>query len=263
LNRFSLIGLKKMPSAETITLSIVSHGQGALVHRFFQDLQTYCAGEDLTVILTLNVAESLPFQPEAFSFPLRICSNRHPRGFGQNHNAALQNAPGNNLCLVNPDIRLTQNPFPALLTRLQTIPRLGLVAPLVVNRNHDPEDNARKLPTPYSLIGRYLGLKHLDYPIGQELLTPDWVAGMFVLLPRNVFQDVGGFDERYYMYYEDFNLCLRLRLAGYEIGLDPQVSVVHEARRESHRNLVYLKWHLTSILRMFGSATYYRYLLGR
>ena len=66
-----------------------------------------------------------------------------------------------------------------------------------------------------------------------------------------------------YIYHEDFNLCLRLRLAGYEVGLDPQVAVVHEARRESYRNLVHLKWHLASILRMFCSATFYRYLLRR
>ena len=252
-----------MPPSETITLSVVSHGQGALVRHFFQDLQTYCALEDLTVTLTLNVAEALPFGPEAFSFPLRILSNRRPRGFGQNHNAALQPARGDYLCLVNPDIRLTQNPFPALLARLQDNPRLGLVAPLVVNPNQEPEDNARRLPTPFSLVARYLGLRHLDYPLGRELLNPDWVAGMFMLLPRNVFQAVDGFDERIYMYYEDFNLCIRLRLAGYAIGLDPQISVIHEARRESHRNPAYLKWHLASILRMFSSAAFYRYLRRR
>ena len=123
---------KKMPSAETITLSVVSHGQGALVERFFQDLQTYCALEDLTVILTLNMAEALPFQPEAFSFPLRIRSNRHPRGgfAGHPHHAALPNAPGT-IGRRQPDFA-DPIPFPPYWPPANhSPPRLG--APLVVN----------------------------------------------------------------------------------------------------------------------------------
>jgi N-acetylglucosaminyl-diphospho-decaprenol L-rhamnosyltransferase len=246
-----------------VDLSMVSHGQGIMVCTLLEDIGRSCAQTPLRVILTLNLPEKLPFDPEGFPFPVMILQNPKPLGFGANHNQAFQRSASDFFGVLNPDLRFNLDPFPALLTHLKTNPRLGVIAPLVVNRNNEPEDNARKLPTPFSLICRYLGLKHLDYSIGQNLLTPDWVAGMFLLFPRNVFQTVGGFDERYYMYYEDFNLCIRLRLAGYEVGLEPRVSVLHEARRESHRNLTYLKWHLTSIMRMFASAAYLRYLLGR
>ena len=78
----------------------------------------------------------------------------------------------------------------------------------------------------------------------------DWIAGMFMIIPRAVFSEVGGFDhERFFMYYEDVDICRRVRNLGYEIVYDPSQSVIHDAQRASRRSFQHMKWHLTSMFR--------------
>jgi GT2 family glycosyltransferase len=88
------------------------------------------------------------------------------------------------------------------------------------------------------------------------MVPADWVAGFFMLFRSGVFERLGGFDERYFLYYEDVELCSRARLAGSKIVWMPGVKVVHDARRHSHRDAKFLYWHLRSIARFFASPVY-------
>lgn len=87
-------------------------------------------------------------------------------------------------------------------------------------------------------------------------MQPDWVGGMFMLFRNEVFRAAGGFDARYFLYYEDVDLCARLTLQNLAVVLCPQVKVIHEARRSSHRSLKYAMWHLRSMGRFFLSKQY-------
>jgi N-acetylglucosaminyl-diphospho-decaprenol L-rhamnosyltransferase len=79
---------------------------------------------------------------------------------------------------------------------------------------------------------------------------------MFMVFNRAVFDQVGGFNERYFLYYEDVELCARLQLAGLRVVVKPGAQVVHHAQRSSHRNLKYLRWHVGSLLRFLTSSEY-------
>jgi GT2 family glycosyltransferase len=76
---------------------------------------------------------------------------------------------------------------------------------------------------------------------------------MFMLFRSAVFAELQGFDERYYLYYEDVDLCRRLRGRGYDVRLVPSVSATHDARRESRRSLRHLRWHIASMLCYFAT----------
>ncbi len=182
----------------------------------------------------------------------------HPKGFGANHNAAFRLRASQFFCVLNPDVRLTQDPFPLLMDTASD-KKTGVVAPLIKKNENGIEDSARRLPTPFRLARRYwMGKKSkIDYPLGNKILSPDWVAGIFMLFPSQVFAEMNGFDERYSLYFEDVDLCCRLRLAGYKIFLDPRVSVIHNARRDSHKNRQYLRWHILSGLRFFSSGIFW------
>lgn len=239
-----------MPS---VVVSVVSHRHAELVGRLLADLDLYCPnGYDLSVILTLNVEEPLPFGEDGFGFPLKVIRNTERKGFGANHNAAFRVASGDYFCVLNPDILLHGDPFPRLMQALGEN-RSGVVAPMVVGADGLVEDNARRFPTPLSILGKALGARRRDYSIGQKPFAVDWIAGMFMLFPSRVFAELGGFNTRYFLYYEDVDLCARAREAGYAVVLDPRVAVVHEARRESHRNLYYMKLHLASMIKFFLS----------
>lgn len=237
-----------------ISVSIVSHGHGELVDLLLGDLNLH-RPTGIEVILILNIEEALPFDPASFAFPVRTIRNRDPRGFAFNHNAAFKLARGNYFCILNPDVRLSADPFPPLIEELKN-PSVGAVAPLILDSRGEIEDSARPFPTPLSLFCKAFGVEpRRYYEIGAESISPDWVGGMFILLRRDAFAAVGGLDARYRLYYEDVDLCVRLRLRGYDIRLVPKVSVVHLARRQSRRNARYFFWHLRSMMRYFLSKT--------
>ena len=233
-----------------VTVSIVSHGHGALVSSLLADLAKHC-GPAVSVVLTLNMPESLEVDEAGYPFTLKIIRNASPRGFGANHNAAFKYCASRFYCILNPDVRLGENPFPTLIGELGA-PKVGIVAPRIVNPEGSTEDSARRFPTPWFIVRKFCGLTtQLDYRIDQSTFSPDWVAGMFMLFRAEVFRESGGFDERYFLYYEDVDLCRRLRKLGYDVRLVPTVSATHDARRESRRNSHHMKWHLASMLRFF------------
>jgi len=204
------------------------------------------------VILTLNVPEALAFEKRSFPFPLRVVHNALPKGFAANHNAAFALAGGEFFCVVNPDIRLSVDPFPALMAELEDR-SVGVAAPLVHNETGSLEDSARSFPTPWEIFLKALGRgPGSDVEAGRDS-SPDWVGGMFMLFRSSTFAEIGGFDPAYRLYYEDVDLCARLRLKGYDVRLAPKAIVTHLARRSSHRNPRYAVWHLRSMLRFFAS----------
>ncbi len=235
-------------SQDRVGVSVVSHLQAGLVKSLLDDLAAHCR-DTVEVILTVNVDEPLPFEVGAFGYPLELVRNSSPRGFGANHNAAFRLCQRRTFCVLNPDIRLTANPFPALLEELER-DRTGVVAPRIVDLVGRTEDSARRFPTLGSLVAKALGRANaLDYEIGALAFSPDWVAGMFMLFRYDAFRAVAGFDARYFLYYEDVDICARLRAAGYDVRFVPAASAVHEARRASRRDWRHRAWHLRSALR--------------
>ena len=239
-----------------VSISVVSHGQRDLVALLIRDLQTHCSNVQLELILTLNIGEEPPAEWHDFG-PLSILiKNTVPLGFGANHNQAFARASGRLFCVLNPDIRLTTDPFALLLACLDDL-SVALVAPLVMGSDGKIEESARVFPSPGRIAKRVFGQpSSADYAISEQPLYPDWVGGMFMLFRRQIFEQLHGFDERYFLYYEDVDICARLRLLGHEIAQCPQVKVIHCAQRRSHRNARYLSWHFMSMTRFFLSKVY-------
>jgi GT2 family glycosyltransferase len=160
---------------------------------------------------------------------------------------------------VNPDIRLACNPFPSLVEALHRN-EAGVAAPLVWNPQSELEDSFRRFPTPLSILYKALGkTPNNSMPsIEEKYICPDWVGGMFMLFPSAVFREIRGFDEHYFLYYEDVDLCARLHLSGLQVVVCTAANVVHAARRSSHGNTRYLRWHLKSMFRYFLSVVFLR-----
>jgi len=242
-----------------VSVSVVSHGQGDLIKELLSDLNIHCRRSVAEIFVTENVKEGLEALVHKSSIPIRLVANPQPKGFGANHNHAFRLARGNYFCVANPDIRFQEDPFEKLIDCMEPC-RAALAAPRVVNERGTIEDSARFLPTPFGILKKALGFAaKLDYPVSNARLFPNWVAGMFMLFRMEAFAEVNGFDERYHLYYEDVDICARLGLSGHKIALCPGAVVTHTARRESHRNPQYLKWHFRSMLRFFTSSTYFKY----
>ncbi|WP_295955485.1 glycosyltransferase [Rhodoferax sp.] len=245
-----------------LSISIVSHGQMALVLPLLRDLDRLHLQTPLEVILTLNIPEDMPCTADDFGFSLRVVRNLLPMGFGANHNQALAQARCATVCILNPDIRLTQNPFPGLLAVLED-PLVGLVAPAIYSPAGQLEDSARRFPTPWGITAKAILRKRQlsrasTHP--ETVFYPDWVGGMFMVLSTALYRSMGGFDEKFFLYYEDVDLCARIRLQSLQIALLPHHGVTHDAQRSSHTQRKYLRWHLSSMLRFFCSRVFIRAL---
>jgi len=242
-----------------VHVSVVSHGHGGLIRDLLRDLGQ-ATGVTLEVTVTLNVAEPLALDPGTSPFPLTIVENASPRGFGGNHNAAFARrgeAADGFFCVANPDVRLEPGVLARLVETLGAHPSAAVAAPRVRDQTGRVQNSARRLPTPGRLLRRAARtLPRLDYPLGTSWRQADWVAGMFMVFPSRAFAELRGFDERYFLYYEDVDLCCRARLAGYDVLLDETASVTHDGLWHSHRHLRYLRWHLASMARFFASGVY-------
>ena len=233
-----------------LTISIVSHGHGAMVADLLRDIDAHVR-VPCKVLLTLNIPEPDPLAPVQLRYPLRIIRNRQPQGFGANHNAAFRLAGAGYFCVLNPDVRLQADAFPALLAELAD-PRVGVAAPAVFDADGRMESTARRFPTPLSILRKaLLGAPAAEYVVGSQPLAVDWASGVCLLFANQTYAQLRGFDERFFLYYEDVDLCARLHAHGYAAHLVPAARIVHQARRESHRNWRYMRWHLSSMLRFF------------
>jgi len=239
-----------MSPSPQVTLSIVSHGQGAIIRNLLEDCRSF-KGASFEILLTLNIPEDRGLYEDFTDLSILVVENEQPQGFGANHNAAFHKSRGEVFMVVNPDIRA-----PGLdlshLTSIARMPDVGACAPLVLGVNGNVEDSARKFPTIGRLLARVLLRRRVaDYDMsGNNPVAVDWVAGMFVAFSRESFQKIGGFDDRrFFMYLEDADICDRINKKGAQVLVIPNVQVVHVAQRASRRNLKHFRWHLVSAVR--------------
>ena len=232
-------------SPQVIAVSVVSHGHGAMVGRMITELLSY--PEVAQVILTRNIPETKLVLNDA---RLVVIDNSSPKGFGSNQNAAFAYCQQTLFCPLNPDIEFERNPF-AVLSDALGASGAALAAPLVKCPDGNVEDSIRRFPTPRSLLSKLLGGPDGRYVVheGDADFLPEWIAGMFMLFRSEDFRDLGGFDERFFLYYEDVDICVRAWRSGRKIVACPRASAIHDARRDSHRSLRHLRWHLASMAR--------------
>lgn len=198
-----------------------------------------------TALLTLAAVESVLAEPEtaevivvdAASKPQdvatlasqlrgdpRVHLVQHPVncGFGAACNRGSHAALAPYLFLLNSDATTREGCLGRLRHALQSSPRTGLVGPRVRTSRgtEDQVDACGRFPTPWRLLTR-----RLRAPV--DALKPDWISGVAILARREEFLRLGGFDEEFFLYLEDVDLCRRYRAAGFDVVRIPDAEVVH------------------------------------
>jgi N-acetylglucosaminyl-diphospho-decaprenol L-rhamnosyltransferase len=235
-----------------VAVSIVSHGHKGMVQALLAELCEGHGGWIEHVIITHNIAEP-PLQAPADGWPFRFTElfNDRPAGFGANHNSAFAHCYSEFFCVLNPDVELAGPELWRSLVAEACAPQSGLAYPVLLNPDGSRQDNEREAVTPTALLRRHL--------LKQPQRGVDWVSAAFWLVPAQIYRRLGGFDERFFMYCEDTDFCLRLRLIGLTLRR-VEVAVVHQAMRGSGREVRHLAWHLQSLWRLWTGPVLRRYL---
>ena len=245
--------------AKSVTLSVVSHGHSGLIRALVEALNGLSADWISKVVVTSNSPLlddfSGLFQGEhSFPFALERIENAKPLGFGANHNQAFRHCDTEYFCIINPDIEILQEPFGALLQALSQAD-VGIAYPSQVDETHALLDFERELVSLMSIGRRYLLGQRYRQQTGRPI---HWVSGAFMVFNSSVFGRLGGFDERYFMYCEDIDICLRTQLTGYKLAR-AGATVMHHTRRSTLKSREHLQWHVHSLLRLWRSAPYHEF----
>ena len=245
---------KRTQPEKILTISIVSHGNATDVEQLLSSLLLHEVVNRFQIIVTDNLGNDFPDSQQENYVVIR---NEQPRGFAHNQNNAFLHAEGEYFCVLNPDVVLVQSVFDQLIGRIAS-GQADIVAPLVVDADGTVQDSFRNLPTPFELFRRrFMKQIHMSQlPTNNGLFSPDWVAGMFVLMKTDTYEQLGGFDEKYHLYFEDVDICVRAKLYGISLFVDTKAKIQHNAHRSSKKSLKYLFWHLKSASQFFLSDVY-------
>jgi GT2 family glycosyltransferase len=234
-----------------VTVSIVSHGHEQLVRNLLSQLSKYNT-HIAKVVITHNIPNDFVFNDKGFPFELVSIENIQPLGFGENHNRAFKYCETAYYCIMNPDVILTNDPFGNLL-KCAAGEKSAIIAPLITNLSGVVEDSARYFPTPFDLFKKIFHLYDGVFPVNEsdDVVYPEWVGGMFMLVKVDKYQALSGFDESYFLYYEDVDFCLRAWRSCGGVALCKSAVIIHDARRQSRKSFQFFKWHISSAARFF------------
>ncbi|HEY3326762.1 MAG TPA: glycosyltransferase family 2 protein [Novimethylophilus sp.] len=178
-------------------------------------------GLEIIVVDNDSRDDSVKTLRATFGEQIVVIENQENLGFGRANNLAASVANGDFLLLINPDTKLLNtNAISALVSYLTQNNDMGIVGPEI----HEPSKNKFVLPrTQYPSAKRLRHTSKIKSLPGKYA----WILGACMAMRKKVFQEIGGFDPDFFLYGEDADICLRLRLAGYQVGYCDAAKITH------------------------------------
>jgi len=239
--------------AKKVYISVISHNQEDLIKENFYKFPKRLGKFEikLSVLDNTGSSELKRFcQEEDFFYH----TNSTPEGFGANHNKMfelLQPESEDVFIISNPDIKVLPQELSGLVENF-----IASDTDVGAPRSYLDKESAfldfpdRYFPYLGNFIVSILTGKRLHYGSDESQEYPQWISGSFILFKPDVFRALGGFDEGYFMYCEDIDLCYRAKKQGYRIKLDTSHYIEHHSRMDSRKLFSKsILWHMRSALR--------------
>lgn len=223
-----------------VSVIIVSYNTREILGKCLQELLAKSGEEEMEIFVVDNNSADKSADMVASEFPqIQIIANRENRGFAAANNQAWKKSTGEFVLLLNPDAYIKHNAVITVRRFLESHPECGLCGGRLVNLDGDLDPSARRFPNAWyklltvtgisarfptsDIFNRYNfgGFSH-DRPI-----EVDWVPGTFTMYRRELLEKTGLFDERFYIYYEETDLCLNAKRDGWKVCFTPDAEVIH------------------------------------
>jgi N-acetylglucosaminyl-diphospho-decaprenol L-rhamnosyltransferase len=219
-----------------------------------------------------------------FPEPRTVWSANH--GFGHANNRALMTCNARYVLFLNPDTEILEGTFAELIRLMDARPTVGLVGcRQIIAEDRQLCMTSRYFPNALRALGdalsterlpglrpRWLGEREIDPRAYEREFACDWTTGSFMLARREALESAGFFDERFFMYCEELDLCRRIKLAGWEVLHLPQMTILHHASKDGVKahveslgavtRMLYARKYFSPLHRtLYGGAVMLRYLL--
>ncbi len=187
-------------------------------------------GVDAEVVVLDNASEDGSADAVRALFPhVRVIEQRHRAGFGANHNTVIRNTSGRYVYVLNEDTTSEDWGLERMVAHLDANPHVAALGPRLVYPDGRQQASAWRFPTPArAALGLLtLGRAAVVQSGGSRIRDVDWAMGAALLVRREALDDVGLFDEGFFLYSEEVDLEYRLHAAGWGVQYFPEVTVVH------------------------------------
>ncbi|WAC59877.1 glycosyltransferase family 2 protein [Brevundimonas sp. SL130] len=201
--------------------------------------------QQITVVDNLSPDDSVAVISQALPNISLVASDTNA-GFGAGVNIGVRESDGDVLLILNPDTYFEMDSVTPALALIEADPKIGLLGLDLVYPDHTRQYSSRRFYSVLDIVARRLGVgtvwpftrvvdRHLMRSawVSSEPFDAEWVMGTGFLIPRAVYEEVGGMDEAYFLYMEDVDLCARVWRAGYRVVCAPGAQLVHDHQRSS------------------------------
>ena len=220
-----------------LDILLVNYNTATLLDPMFYALRQSIGADAMRYLLVDNASADDSLErlakvcPEAF-----LITNEHNVGFGRANNQLLEHLQGKYALLLNTDAFVAADTLSKTLAYMEAHPDCGVLGVRLVGREGDLQPSCRYFPTPLNVFVARAGLTRFfpwlqmvddmtwDHASVREC---DWLPGCYYLVRREVIDQVGLFDPRYFLYYEEVDHCKRVKQAGWKVVYYPDTTVVH------------------------------------
>ena len=222
---------------KTIAVCIINYGTGDLLRECLHSVLIQNPDE---IIVVDNASTDNSVEMMKAEFPsIPLIALEKNVGFGAASNRGIKNCRSEHILLLNADTMMKPGSLQALNRYLETHPHVSMIGPRVLNPDGTLQTSCFYYPTPphvflyisgfYQLIPRLPILKKwsLQKAVSKKAMAVPWVLGAALAFRREAFEILGGFDESFFLYFEEVDLCYRLFLQGKQIHFVPEAEVVH------------------------------------
>lgn len=180
-------------------------------------------------------------------YPLRVIYKKSSGniGYGRGNNGVFESLsqPFDYFCILNPDLEIPSHSIKSLVQFMESHPQYGLVSGAIKGPDGAPHDVHKLLPSFFdyimTLAKRFLKIKTTEEPLYKNLPKTPFslpiMSGCFMFFTKDHYKELNGFDDRFFLYFEDYDLSLRSFLAEKSVII-PTIPIVHGWARDSHKN---------------------------
>jgi N-acetylglucosaminyl-diphospho-decaprenol L-rhamnosyltransferase len=220
-----------------ITVVVVTYNTAHLLDRFFTSLRKAARGLQLHCVVIDNASRDDSADMARRDSPSHlVLQNSVNVGFGRANNQALSFLKGSYVLLINPDAFVSPDTLEKTIAYMGAHPRCGILGVRLVDQHGVLQPSCRYAPTPLNLFAERTGLQWLfpglrmvdDMRWAHDAVREcDWVPGCFYLVRKQLIDEIGLFDPRFFLYYEEVDHCLAAKRAGWQVVFYPHTAVMH------------------------------------
>jgi GT2 family glycosyltransferase len=243
-----------MSQKNDISFLIVTYNNEKTIERCIKSLLKVLPKDSEIIVFDNASADQTLNKLKNIGNRINLIESKNNLGYGKGNNLAAKSAKCEYIFILNPDTEIKAVDFHKIIEFYESDPKIGLIAPRLMLLTGKVQASVKKMPSVWGAFKEYiLGIKYSYseyYPSGVTPIEVEAAYGAALLIKKSLFEKVGGFDEKYFLYYEDIDLCRKLKKIGKKIFYFPNVEIIHlvggSKSNQNRYNLNYdsaLKYH--------------------